>query len=211
MRHDDDDFDENGILKDGRTFRVPVKMMDSMQRDIAHHFEQRQRPKDSAAFPRPSNGGPLVTDQWCGTAGLHRPGYRIESGGNVGDQLVRDGTADEIQRARDRYDYDVSNAWKRRDEWPNNADDDAETEARAGAVRNALLSRGHDPEDADGYLGDLDDGDLHDRDIGDHMAAFEQNLNGRDARTVAMDRKIRLDELYRQRDAELANEWRKGK
>ena len=34
--HDDDDdaFDSNGILKDGRTFKVPTRMLDGYQRDI---------------------------------------------------------------------------------------------------------------------------------------------------------------------------------
>ena len=31
MRHDDDDFDENGVLKDGRTVRVGMRIMDGMR------------------------------------------------------------------------------------------------------------------------------------------------------------------------------------
>jgi hypothetical protein len=195
MRHEDDDFDENGVLKDGHSFRVPIRMMDSMQRSIAKHFEQT-RPK-------------LVTAADGATMGLHRPGYRIETGGNANDRLVRDVNRYARDCAYDRYDYDVSNAWKHRDEWPD--DDDADTEARAGAVRNALLSRGHDPDDVEGYIADLSDEDLQDLDAGDHVAAFEAAIAGRDQATVAVDRKLRLDELYRHRDQELANEWRKNK
>ena len=35
---DDDTFDAAGLLKDGRTWRVPFKAMDSFQRDVARHF-----------------------------------------------------------------------------------------------------------------------------------------------------------------------------
>jgi hypothetical protein len=93
-QQDEDDFDERGLLKDGHSFRVPHRMLDSVQRSVAQHF-QLQRPKDSAAFPRP-NRGPLITDAWGGTAGLHRPGWRI-----IGDKLMRDGARDERQRAYD--------------------------------------------------------------------------------------------------------------
>jgi hypothetical protein len=185
---DDDDFDENGVLKDGRSYRVPLKMCDSMQRSIAKHFQHRS----------------IVTAADGSTMGLHRPGARIASGGN---RAVRDALAAEAQRARDQYEYDLVNAWRK----PHNVTDDADTEARAGAIRNALLSRGHDPSDVEEYLNSIEDDDLLDGDLGDHVQAFENGNNGRDAKSVAIHHKLRLDELYRQRDAELANQWRKGK
>jgi hypothetical protein len=83
---DDDSFDENGVLRDGHVFKVSQRMLDNVQRSVAQHFQQ-QRPKNSAAFPRP-NRGLLITDAWGGTVGLHRPGWRIESSGNIGDQLA---------------------------------------------------------------------------------------------------------------------------
>jgi hypothetical protein len=89
----DDDFDENGVLRDGRRVLVTMKAM------------------DSAAFPRPACG-PLITALDGGTAGLHRPGFRIETGGNRGDQLVRDGARAEIQRAHDGYRQYLENAWR---------------------------------------------------------------------------------------------------
>jgi hypothetical protein len=48
----DDDFDENGVLKDGRRMRVPMMMMDS---------DDRVR----------------VTDMFGGQSGLGRPGFRL--------------------------------------------------------------------------------------------------------------------------------------
>jgi hypothetical protein len=68
---DDDDFDERGILKDGRSFRVPARMQDGMQRDIADHFAQLTG-RDSTVFPR-LNQRPFISDAWGGTADLHRP------------------------------------------------------------------------------------------------------------------------------------------
>jgi hypothetical protein len=190
--HDDDDdaFDERGILKDGRTFPVPQRMLDSYQRDIAKHFNRPRRP--------------FITDaSGDATFGLHRPGYRLPAGGSAGDRALRDASDEEVQAAYDRYNFDISNAWKRRDE----ADDDAETEARAGAIRNALLARGHDPGDVEDYLDSCDDDDLLDRDLGEHIAAFESNGNNNNDSV----RKRRLDELYRQRDAELATAWKHNK
>jgi hypothetical protein len=35
---EDDDAFENGVLKDGKTWHVPFRMLDSMQRDVAKHF-----------------------------------------------------------------------------------------------------------------------------------------------------------------------------
>jgi hypothetical protein len=72
-----------------------------------------------------------------------------------------------------------------------------------------LLSRGHDPGAVESYLNNLDDDEILDSDIGDHVAAFEESLNGRDAHALALDRRTRLDELYRQRDAELSQQWRR--
>jgi hypothetical protein len=213
QRHDDDDnFDERGCLKDGHRFRVPVKMMDSYQRDVVQHFQKTGRPvfspQVSTAFPRPH--GCYVVDGAGGTAGLHRPGPRLAAGGNGGTRAMRD-AKDEAERARDRYLYDLANAWKRRDAMP--AEADAEREARAAAIRNAILSRGHDYEYVEAYLDSLGDDELLDGSISDHVEAFEKHLqafeNGRDARTLAADRKSRLDELYKERDAELSQQWRR--
>jgi hypothetical protein len=49
----DDDFDENGVLKDGRSIRVPMMMMDAVQRGVAQLHDGR--------------GGPVG----------HRPGFAV--------------------------------------------------------------------------------------------------------------------------------------
>jgi hypothetical protein len=163
------------------------------------------RQQDSAAFPR--RPGVMVTDAQGGIMGLHRPGVRLA----VGDQALGD-SREAAQRARDRYDHDLTSAWKRRDAMAADPDDDddAEVESRAGAIRNALLARGHQPDEVENYLATCEDDDLLDGDIGDHVAAFEQQQTGRDTRTVAVDRRIRLEELYQARDRALSEEWKKG-
>jgi hypothetical protein len=190
----DDEFDEHGLLKDGRTFKVPQRMLDSMQRRVARHF---QRADDTR---------PHVVDG-TGSKILNRPGWRHLAGGHENDQALRDAEHDECQRAYDRYQYDLTNAYRHRDQ----ADDDAEVEARAGAIRHALLSRGHEPGDVERYLSGCEDDDLLDGMIDEQVAAFEQSQNGRDLRTVAVDRRIRLEELYRARDQALSEEWKRSK
>jgi hypothetical protein len=106
---DDDMFDEHGILRDGKRWRIPMRMMDAVQRAVA--AQATLAPRDSPPFPRPARG-PFVTALDGGTAGLHRPGFRIQRGGNRGDQLVRDGARSEIQRAHDEYRQDRENAWR---------------------------------------------------------------------------------------------------
>lgn len=61
--------------------------MDAIQRDVA------ERDVAERARPRPV----MITDASGSLAGLHKPGWRVETGGNVGDQLARDGAA--IDRA----------------------------------------------------------------------------------------------------------------
>ena len=66
QRHDLDDnhaYDENGILKDGHALRVPLRMMDAMQKDVYEHFS-RAKVTDGAGDS---------------DLGLHRPGFRISN------------------------------------------------------------------------------------------------------------------------------------
>jgi hypothetical protein len=177
MRHNDDDaFDRNGIPKDGRIFKCEAKMLDAMQRDIAKHFRPAPA-KDSVAFPRPRQR-PFVVDAQGGTAGLHRPGFRLAAGGNMGDRALRDSERQQVEDAYAVYDQALTNSWKRRD--PMVADrGEVEVEARAAAIRNALLSRGHNPDEVEDFLNSCDDDDLLDNDVGQHVAA------SRKATTVA--------------------------
>jgi hypothetical protein len=138
-----------------------------------------------------------------------------QPGGAVADRALRGSDhQDECQRAYDADDYQITNAWRRRGATMQIEPGEVERESRAAAIRHALISRGHDPDEVENYLNKLDGdellGDIGDDFIGGHIEAFEGKQNG-DAQTVAFDRRIKLDGLYRARDAELQNEWRRGK
>jgi hypothetical protein len=133
QRHDDDDaFDERGILKDGRSYRVPLRMMDSMQRDIARHAARitdamgesgpaLRRPgyRVSAALPRDWSiydaYDEAVSRMWENNAptGGGSSGPRDEREGNsvcVPDRSHQDAmTMDEVYRA---YDVEISQRWR---------------------------------------------------------------------------------------------------
>lgn len=82
---DDDDF-ENGVLRDGRRFVMPMRAMDSLQRSVAAHFGRST-----------VNDGQKIVDGF-GNDGLalHRPGHRLFASGQ-GDQSFYD-----------KYDRDIS-------------------------------------------------------------------------------------------------------
>ena len=102
--HDDDnDFDEHGVLRDGRSLRTPMWAMDAAKGYC------RARPK------RPH---PRITSADASTFGLHKPGWRIETGGNAGDQLVRDGAALDraelyrtLRRSKGKRIFDTDRRW----------------------------------------------------------------------------------------------------
>jgi hypothetical protein len=81
--HDDDAFDEHGMLKDGRSVRVRMTMMDVMQRDIAAQTAR------------------LTDGSGDGHLGLHRPGWRVT------DAFTRDASH------YTAYERDLTTAWQR--------------------------------------------------------------------------------------------------
>jgi hypothetical protein len=84
---DDEAFDENGVLRDGARHRVPLQMRDSL--------------------------APMITDGTSDPLGLHRPGWRIASGGSERDVRLRDSQRRLIEEAHAQYLDDLTNAWKR--------------------------------------------------------------------------------------------------
>jgi hypothetical protein len=84
-RQDDEDanpFDERGVLKDHRSYRVPMYAMDALSRDVAQHFAR-------------------VTDATGdGGLGLHKPGLRISN------TITRD------RSIYDAYEVELQNSWK---------------------------------------------------------------------------------------------------
>ena len=94
MYHDDADFEtvtgSDGrrvrILRDGGHVRTPMHMRDSQ--------------------------GPMITDGTGAPLGLHRPGWRIASGGSEHDVLLRDSQRKLVEEAHAEYLDHLTNAWK---------------------------------------------------------------------------------------------------
>lgn len=116
----DDDLDPNQ-LKDGESLHVPMRFCDALSRSVAKHVHQASKREH-------------ITDaEGHGGLALNRPGYRIQSGGNAGDALVRDGAQREAQRAYDAWEKYAANAWKVGDDVLDEDDDDAIEEATKAA------------------------------------------------------------------------------
>lgn len=84
---DSDEFDERGVLKDGRRMRVPMSAMDGLPREVARHTNSLH---DGSGNHQHIH---------------HMPGFIVT------DAL----TTDERQRVRDAYDEyerDLTTAWK---------------------------------------------------------------------------------------------------
>ena len=97
-RTDDDDdenlFDERGVLRDHARWRVPMYLMDSVQRAIAMDGAQLRADR------------PLIVDAAGGTAGLNRPGYRFPTGD------ARQRANDARNEALAEYQQHQENAWR---------------------------------------------------------------------------------------------------
>jgi hypothetical protein len=84
-RYDDDAF-ENGVLRDRARYHVPMQIRDSQ--------------------------APLITDGTGDSLGLHRPGWRIATGGGERDVVFRDRQRKLIEEAHAEYLDSLCNAWK---------------------------------------------------------------------------------------------------
>ena len=84
--YDEDDAFENGILRDGARHHVRMHMRDCQS--------------------------PTITDGTSDPLGLHRPGWRIASGGDERDARLRDNQRKLIEEAHAEYLDRLTNAWK---------------------------------------------------------------------------------------------------
>src|SRR5262245_49733895 len=132
-RDDEDDaFDENGVVKDGRSLRVPLTMMDSMQRAVAErgrHADDKRRRKVVQRDPQGREQGTFEEEEddeiktdaavtVCDALGrdglyLHQPGFRFLHGGtcNTGSAVL---LAQDRARegARDKWITETCGAWR---------------------------------------------------------------------------------------------------
>jgi hypothetical protein len=84
-KYDDDAF-ANGVMRDGARHRVPMHMRDGKS--------------------------PMITDGTDDPFCLHRPGWRIASGGSERDLQLRDSQRKLIEDAYAEYLDHLTNAWK---------------------------------------------------------------------------------------------------
>jgi hypothetical protein len=88
------------ILKDGERFRVPLQMMDAMQKDIREHY---------AADAQPAH----LVDAFGSADGLSRPGPRyLTAGSKTKDHAVLVTRETEHRQARDAAVQEMADAWK---------------------------------------------------------------------------------------------------
>jgi hypothetical protein len=83
---DEDNAFENGVLRDRARYRVPMHARDSRL--------------------------PMIPDGTGDALGLHRPGWRMATGGNERDARVRDSQRKAIEDAHAEYLDRLTNAWK---------------------------------------------------------------------------------------------------
>jgi hypothetical protein len=105
--NEDDDFDERGVLKDGRTLRVGMQFMDSMSRAIATDSTMR-KVRDAITYDA------QVVDAFGGSGlALNKPGSRYLTAGHRSiDHAVQ--TTLEHQRRQAHADgiREMCDAWR---------------------------------------------------------------------------------------------------
>jgi hypothetical protein len=109
---DDDEFDERSVLKDGRTFRTPMYLMDDLQRAISQESHATGRDKILRNAIE-TDAAPMIVDAFGTTDGLNRPGYRYLHAGHQtydhGVQVARAHMRDEAYRL---HDEEESRRWR---------------------------------------------------------------------------------------------------
>jgi hypothetical protein len=210
----DEDFDENGVLRDGKRFRVPMKFADSKSRYFADGKISDGRGNGGLALQRP---GFRITDQQKRNLSTIYDAYdiaisaRIHDGnGNSGAALQRPGfrvadafARDEAKVAYQQYEAAIQNEWRS----IRPADFDG-----PGIGPNENTCNQDKPKN---YLSDLN------ADVDEPAKAFDRQRDGNcergprrqssDVATVMRDHQQRMAALYAERDRELQDEWRYGK
>src|SRR5262249_52635678 len=105
---DDDAFDERGVIRDGYGMRVPLYLMDSMQRAIAVDARRRRKIVGRDPFGRVASSYEEEEEEDAMTidAALHRPGYRTSA-------TVND---DEAVAAYREYVRNLTDSWRTTDQ-----------------------------------------------------------------------------------------------
>ncbi len=108
-RHDDDDeiFDSNGVLKEGKSFRVPVTMMDGWQRDMIDQLRQKRHGQLDGAANRP---GYRVAKSKTADSASNVAADRARFDKMLDDALERRRTTQPLMYST--YEKEMSEAWR---------------------------------------------------------------------------------------------------
>lgn len=232
---------DDDILQDGETVRVPMRLMDSLQRSVA-----------TATTHRIHDGRGNVGD-----AAVHRPGPRYLTR-DANTHLVRD----QVDLAYRDYDDQLTNAWRGRDAWsasegdsctvrdiaggdvgfegdpgtlqrrggrlvcvsttsrgargkdanPNRARSQYSRADRVVEVREAILNSGADEDEANTFVAKLERTDDLDQDTGEYIRQFWAQATTRASVAEMEERRAdAMDREYAKRDIELRDAWRHAK
>jgi hypothetical protein len=200
--YNDDDF-ENGMLRDGKTYRAgSVMFMDSHRTSHRPHRDDRAR-----GMQRMIDGNPAkIIDASGDRLGLHRPGFRVM---DFDDEIARAAIAD----AHEKYLDDLTSAWKHLGDTRDAVGEGAE--GSACTVKNAEYAAyvggpGHIKNGVcvpDDELGD--DGDDDANDYEDH--APRRAADAASVRKLQAVHDQELDAIYNQLDQELSQAYRNNK
>ncbi len=189
-RTTDDDFEViNGqlVLKDGHKYTVPMRALDSLQRDVARHFGDRAELQD----------GQRIVDGFDNAGlSLHRPGHRLFASGQ-GDQSFYDA-----------YDRDISTRYLDADHTAGveGAGERGQSSARAGGdeekIGQACTCRGGRDIGVQGSRGHWDYDEA-----GRVVCIADDRRRGDDGLDVR-DHQQRMADLRAELDRELSNAWR---
>jgi hypothetical protein len=184
MRQLADDFDENGVLRDGKRFRVPMKFADSKSR-----YADQQKRNSSTIYDAYDIAVSARIHDGNGNSGaaLQRPGFR------VADAFARD----EAKVAYQQYEAAIQNEWR------------SIRPADFGGPSVGRNENACDQDKIEDYLSDLDaDVDQHVKAF-DRQRDGTSECGPREQSSDAAS--LTLANLYAERDRELQDQWRRRK
>lgn len=213
--HDDEDEAfENGILKDGARYSVPLRLMDSWQRDVAQHFDKtggERYPRTpgfivrdgvirtvlddcydtydaaiSLAWKKPSDAAKPTKPK------KQEPNEDEDGDGDEGDEGFEDARK-VLADAYESYDAAISAAWKNKD-------------SAAEALANVTGAGSRGPRgQQEGAVCTINGSPGHLRSINGELKCVPDKK-----RADRADHRQTMDALYAERDLELANAWRRA-
>jgi len=232
----DDAFDERGLLKPGRSYRVPVMLMDGAPRDLHQHSRRPGRVSSA-------DGDRL---------GLHRPGWRVPAQDRDAQQryVISDSARQRLADSRAEYENRLVNAWRGNDAPPygaypfsaanegksctidgragtlvkrgnwlvcvankNDDDDDVVRETSDARSRRKPEPPEDDSDPEDDYDESDDDYETSAEQITHNVATHTETTARHDSRSVDQmmkDHSAKMEDLYRARDRELESQYRGG-